>query len=74
MAAIRKLRTWMTVQCLDCGHSARIGVPLNRQKRYDDDGFVQPPRFRCSECGSKATALARPNHLDTWARQRRGAR
>ena len=73
MAAIRKLRTWMTVRCLACKHWARIGVPLNRQKRYDDDGFVLPPKFRCSNCGSSATSVERPT-MDAWARQRRASR
>lgn len=74
MSNIRKLRTWVTVQCLACEHSARAGVPVGLPKRYDESGFVLPPRFRCSECGSTATLIQRTGSMEAWARQRRVAR
>lgn len=62
MARIIKLRTWITVRCVACGHSARIGIHLEHVGK-----------LKCSKCGDKHPIVAGREPLRQWAKYRRGA-
>lgn len=68
--AARKLRTWVTVRCPACGHSARVGLQIGTAPK-DEDGFALPPKLKCSRCGHRDPIIAGREPLRQWSRYRR---
>jgi ribosomal protein S27E len=58
---VRRLRTFVTVECRECGHSARVGIYLE-----------QADRLRCSRCGAGDPHVGGRSPLEQWAKQRLG--
>lgn len=58
---IKRLRTWVTVRCLNCRHQVRIGIYLE-----------QASKLKCSKCGTKDPIVQGREPLRNWSRYRRG--
>ena len=57
----RRLRTWVTITCLQCHRQVRKGIFLEQRER-----------LVCSACGSKYSRIEGREPMQDWARARLG--